>query len=192
MRRIVNDVRRRWRSGTAALCGTWDGLGSKQPLRVSEAELNEAWQATPPELRKALAACGENIRRFCEWQKPTQLDADPREAFLSGNWCGPSTRWAVMCRADGYPLVSTLLMTVIPAQVAGVKNIRVFSPKPSAEVLAAVGMLGVSRVLSRGRSAGDCGVGLRYRKDSASRQDRRTGKCLCDGCQENSLFRLCD
>ena len=41
------------------------------------------------------------------------------------------------------PLVSTLLMTVIPAQVAGVKNIRVVSPKPSAEVLAAAAMLGV-------------------------------------------------
>jgi histidinol dehydrogenase len=36
-----------------------------------------------------------------------------------------------------------LLMTVIPAQVAGVKSIRVVSPKPSAEVLAAAGMLGV-------------------------------------------------
>jgi histidinol dehydrogenase len=42
-----------------------------------------------------------------------------------------------------YPLVSTLLMTVIPAQVAGVKNIRVVSPKPSGEVLAAAAMLGV-------------------------------------------------
>ena len=42
-----------------------------------------------------------------------------------------------------YPLVSTLLMTVIPAQVAGVKNIRVVSPNPSTEVLAAAAMLGV-------------------------------------------------
>jgi histidinol dehydrogenase len=42
-----------------------------------------------------------------------------------------------------FPLVSTLLMTVIPAQVAGVKSIRVVSPRPSAEVLAAAAMLGV-------------------------------------------------
>jgi histidinol dehydrogenase len=42
-----------------------------------------------------------------------------------------------------YPLVSTLLMTVIPAQIAGVQNIRVVSPKPSAEVLAAAAMLGI-------------------------------------------------
>jgi len=52
---------------------------------------------------------------------------------------------AVGCYVPGgrYPLVSTLLMTVIPAQVAGVKNIRVVSPRPSAEVLAAAAMLGV-------------------------------------------------
>jgi histidinol dehydrogenase len=42
-----------------------------------------------------------------------------------------------------YPLVSTLLMTVIPAQVAGVKNIQVVSPRPSREVMAAAAMLGV-------------------------------------------------
>ena len=52
---------------------------------------------------------------------------------------------SVGCYVPGgrYPLVSTLLMTVIPAQVAGVKNIRVASPKPSREVLAAAAMLGV-------------------------------------------------
>ena len=52
---------------------------------------------------------------------------------------------SVGCYVPGgrYPLVSTLLMTVIPAQVAGVKNIRVVSPQPSTEVLAAAAMLGV-------------------------------------------------
>jgi histidinol dehydrogenase len=52
---------------------------------------------------------------------------------------------SVGCYVPGgrYPLVSTLLMTVIPAQVAGVKTIRVVSPKPSAEILAAAAMLGV-------------------------------------------------
>jgi histidinol dehydrogenase len=52
---------------------------------------------------------------------------------------------SVGCYVPGgrFPLVSTLLMTVIPAQVAGVKNIRVVSPRPSAEVLAAAAMLRV-------------------------------------------------
>ena len=52
---------------------------------------------------------------------------------------------SVGCYVPGgrFPLVSTLLMTVIPAQVGGVKNIRVVSARPSEEVLAAAGMLGV-------------------------------------------------
>ncbi len=53
---------------------------------------------------------------------------------------------AVGCYVPGgrHPLVSSLLMTVIPAQVAGVPEIRVASPNPPAEVLAAAHMLGVS------------------------------------------------
>ncbi len=55
---------------------------------------------------------------------------------------------SVGCYVPGgrYPLMSTLLMTVIPAQVAGVDNIRVVSPQPRAEVLAAAGMLGVREI----------------------------------------------
>ena len=53
---------------------------------------------------------------------------------------------SVGCYVPGgrHPLVSTLLMTVIPAQVAGVSKIRVVSPNPAPEVLAAAHMLGVT------------------------------------------------
>jgi histidinol dehydrogenase len=46
--------------------------------------------------------------------------------------------------------MSTVLMTVIPAQVAGVKNIRIVSPQPALEVLAAAGMLGVKEFYAVG------------------------------------------
>ena len=63
-----------------------------------------------------------------------------------GNFSGPNRAplESVGCYVPGgrYPLVSTLLMTVIPAQVAGVKNIRVVSPKPSQEVLGAAAHAG--------------------------------------------------
>ena len=52
---------------------------------------------------------------------------------------------AVGCYVPGgrYPLPSTLLMTVIPAQVAGVPQIRVVSPRPAQATLAAAAFLGV-------------------------------------------------
>jgi histidinol dehydrogenase len=52
--------------------------------------------------------------------------------------------------AGRYPLPSTLLMTAIPAQVAGVKTICVTSPRPSLEILAAANFLGVSNVFRIG------------------------------------------
>ena len=101
-----------------------------------------AWESLEPQLRKSLRQAAQNIRRFCEWQKPRSWTRTRRGISL-GQLVRPLE--SVGCYVPGgrYPLVSTLLMTVIPAQVAGVKNIRVVSPKPSPEVLGAAAMLGV-------------------------------------------------
>ncbi len=55
----------------------------------------------------------------------------------------PSVQPDVTRPGDVIPCLSTLLMTVIPAQVAGVKRIRVFSPNPAKATLAAAALLGV-------------------------------------------------
>jgi len=47
-------------------------------------------------------------------------------------------------------LVSTLLMTVVPARVAGVKRVAVVCPKPNPELLAAAGLLGITQIASIG------------------------------------------
>ena len=52
--------------------------------------------------------------------------------------------------AGRYPLISTLLMAVIPARVAGVRNIVVACPQPSREILAVAKLLGVQQVLHAG------------------------------------------
>ena len=72
-----------------------------------------------------------------------------------------------------YPLVSTLLMTVIPAQVAGVKNIRVVSPRPSTEVLAAAAMLGVREFYRVGGAQAI--AALAYGTNSIPRVDKIVG-----------------
>jgi histidinol dehydrogenase len=142
VRRIVNDVRR---SGDRALrryAQRWDGLRANQSLRVSETEIHEAAHSIDPALRKSLREAAANIRRFSEWQKPKSWTRT-RAGVSLGQLVRPLE--SVGCYVPGgrHPLVSTLLMTVIPAQVAGVKNIRVASPNPSQEILAAAGMLGM-------------------------------------------------
>jgi histidinol dehydrogenase len=94
-------------------------------------------------LQDAIAQAAGNIRRFCEWQKPEEW----RRETLPGVWVGQLVRplESVGCYVPGgrYPLPSTLLMTVIPAQVAGVPQIRVVSPHPAQATLAAAAFLDV-------------------------------------------------
>jgi histidinol dehydrogenase len=154
VRRIVRNVRH---SGDRALrryAARWDGLGKGEPLRVPEADLREAWEQTDPELQNAIRQAADNIRRYAEWQAP---QASPQASPLASNewrreiqpgvFVGQLLRplESVGCYVPGgrYPLPSTLLMTVIPAQVAGVKQIRVASPRPARATLAAAAFLGV-------------------------------------------------
>lgn len=149
VRSIVEDVRHHGDRALRKYAQKLDGLGAKEDVRVSAAELEAAWTMASPQLRVSLRQAAANIRRFCERQKP-------REWRKNGNGisCGQIVRplESVGCYVPGgrHPLVSTLLMTVIPAQVAGVKNIRLVSPKPQTEVLAAAHLLGVREVFRIG------------------------------------------
>jgi histidinol dehydrogenase len=141
--RIVKNVRR---DGDAALrryAERWDGLQKHQSLRVSGDELTDARKSLSRELSRSLAQAARNIRRFCTLQKPRSWTRN-RKGISIGQVVKPLD--SVGCYVPGgrYPLISTVLMTVIPAQVAGVKNIQVVSPKPAPAVLGAAAMLGVS------------------------------------------------
>jgi len=141
-RTIINSVRRNGDRALRRYAERWDGLAQNQLLQVGEAEMEDAWNKLPSAARKSLREAAHNIRRFSRWQKPRSWTRTQRGISL-GQLAIPLD--SVGCYVPGgrYPLVSTLLMTVIPAQVAGVKNIRVVSPKPSIEILAAAGMLGI-------------------------------------------------
>jgi histidinol dehydrogenase len=142
-RRIVSNVRRKGDSALRRYAQRWDGLGSSEPLRVPETDLHEAWQRTRPELQDAIAQAAGNIRTYCEWQKPEEWRREIQPGVSVGQLVRPIE--AVGCYVPGgrYPLPSTLLMTVIPAQVARVPRIRVVSPRPVQATLAAAAFLGV-------------------------------------------------
>ena len=142
VRRIVNDVRRGGDRALRRYAQRWDGLGRTQSLKVPASEMEHASRSLSPLLRQSLGQAATNIRRFCEWQKPSAW-TKTRNGVSLGQLVRPLD--SVGCYVPGgrYPLVSTMLMTVIPAQVAGVPSIRVVSPSPSREVLGAAAMLGV-------------------------------------------------
>ncbi len=141
--RIVADVRKDGDRALRRYAEKWDALAKKQPLRVSDAELESAWNSVSENFKQALKTAAANIRQYCEWQKPQPW----RNAVSSGIQVGQVVRplQSAGCYVPGgrYPLPSTMLMTVIPAQVAGVQEICVGSPRPAPETLAAAFFLGV-------------------------------------------------
>jgi histidinol dehydrogenase len=146
IRRVVADVRRNGDRAVLRYATRWDGLAKDEPLRVPEDDLHQAWEKTDPELQHAIEHAAGNIRRYAEWQAAGALKEWHRE-IEPGVDVGQLVRplESVGCYVPGgrYPLPSTVLMTVIPAQVAGVKQIRLASPHPSQATLAAAAFLGV-------------------------------------------------
>ena len=172
VRRIVKDVRRGGDKALRRYAERWDGLSPRDSLRVTERELASARDAVNAELREALCVAAKNIRQFCEWQMP-QAWRKSVDGICLGQIVQPLE--SVGCYVPGgrYPLVSTVLMTVIPAQVAGVKNIRLVSPRPSPEVLGAAAILGVSEVYRVGGA--QAVAALAYGTESIGRVDKIVG-----------------
>jgi histidinol dehydrogenase len=137
VRRILADVRQRGDAALRNYAAKFDGLPPNAPLLVSRKEMKAAWKSTAPELQSAMRAAQTNIRAFASAQKPKEWTIAPAPGVATGQLVRPLE--SVGCYVPGgrYPLPSTLLMTVTPAQVAGVARIVVCSPKPAKETLAA-------------------------------------------------------
>ena len=143
---ILRDVRTEGDAALTRYAAQFDDLAPGTPLRVTRDEMRAAWEQTSPILQNALRIARENIRRFAERQLPGNWSLSPAKGVETGQIVRPLA--AVGCYVPGgrYPLPSTLLMTVTPAQVAGVKRIVVCSPRPARETLAAAWLTGVEEV----------------------------------------------
>jgi histidinol dehydrogenase len=173
VRRIVEDVRKKGDPTLRRYAEKLDGLGPRQPLRVAQLEMEQAWNAVAEEFRQALEAASANIRRYCQWQKPQEWRHSTQTGIQVGQMVRPLQ--SVGCYVPGgrYPLPSTMLMTVIPAQVAGVQNIRVVSPRPAKEILATAFFLEVKEFYRIGGAQAIAALG--YGTKSVPRVDKIVG-----------------
>ena len=144
VRRILAEVRRNGDRALLKYAAEFDGLEKRQALLVSRDEMKAAWEATAPTLQAAMMVARGNILAFAEAQLPQEWTISPSAGVKTGQIVRPLG--SVGCYVPGgrYPLPSTLLMTVTPAQVAGVERIVVCSPKPAKETMAAAWLAGVT------------------------------------------------
>src|SRR3984957_2916442 len=140
--RIITDVRKRGDAAIREWTKKFDGVDLRAGMWVSSGEIEKAASGVAKETRLAVEHAARNIRAVAERQLPRDWTLEVEPGVNISQVVRPIE--AVGCYVPGgrFSLLSSLLMTVIPAQVAGVKRIVVVSPKPNAELLAAAGMIG--------------------------------------------------
>ena len=144
--RIVADVRKRGDVAIREWTNKFDGVDLRAGMWVSSREIEKVANDVAKETRIAIEHAARNIRAVAERQLPREWTLEVEPGVEISQVVRPIE--AIGCYVPGgrFSLLSTLLMTVIPAQVAGVKRIVVVSPKPNAELLAAAAMLGVTSI----------------------------------------------
>ena len=172
VQRIVSDVRKGGDKALRRYAAKLDGLGLKQPLQISRAEMEEAWAETPKPLQQAMETAATNIRRFAGRQMPKDWSATSA-GLTTGQRVRPLGAVGCYVPSGRYPLPSTLLMTAIPAQVAGVQRIVAVSAKPAKETLAAAALLGIEEFYRIGGA--QAVAALAYGTESIPRVDKIVG-----------------
>ncbi len=142
--RIVGEVRRNGDAALARWSRKLDGVDLKRDgVWISQRELRAAEKQARPEFVRAVRQARRNIRRVAEKQLPREWTLRVERGVRIRQMVRPIESIGCYIPGGRFALVSTLLMTVVPAQVAGVERIIAVCPKPNAELLAAANLLGV-------------------------------------------------
>src|SRR5260370_81795 len=145
--RIVGDVRRRGDAALFAWTRRLDDIRlTPKAVWVNASERRAAARAIPKELRAALQHAARNIRRVAEEQLPRSWSIAVEPGVRVGQRVSAIDTIGCYIPGGRFSLVSTLLMTAIPARVAGVRRIVVACPHPNAALLAAAEMLGLEEI----------------------------------------------
>ncbi len=127
MRRILRDVRARGDSALRAWSAKLDGFPADAPIRVPAEALSAALASLDPDVRAALEVAANRIREFHRRQPLTSWFTNDLGGTL-GQFIRPHGRVGLYVPGGTAPLPSSVLMSAIPAQVAGVKDIVVVTP----------------------------------------------------------------
>ena len=149
VRPILDDVRKRGDRALLEYARRFDGFIGRS-VRIPEKELRAAEQGLSPQFREAVETAAANIRAFARRQMPKEWFSPISPGLKLGSFFRALDTVAAYIPAGRYPLPSTVLMTVIPAQVAGVSRICVASPKAVPEVWGLASFLRVPDVFRMG------------------------------------------
>jgi histidinol dehydrogenase len=174
---VLADVRERGDAAVRELGARFDGV-ELDALEVPREVRRAALAGLDPDLRGALERAVEQVRWFHERAHPADWRAE-RDGAVMGQWHRPIQRVGVYVPGGKAAYPSTVIMTVVPAQVAGVEEIVLCTPptggdgRPNHTILAAAELLGVARVFAVG---GAQAIGaMAYGTETVPRCDKIVG-----------------
>ncbi|MEP6464595.1 MAG: histidinol dehydrogenase [Frankiaceae bacterium] len=168
---VVNDVRDRGVDAVLAATERFDRV-RLDALRVPQTALSDALGALDPAVREALVEAARRVRLVSEAQRRQSSTTELADgAVVTERWL-PVRRVGLYVPGGLVAYPSSVVMNVVPAQVAGVASLAVASPpqpaydgRPHPAILAACALLGVDEVYAVGGAqaiamfaygAGDC------------------------------------
>ena len=169
--KIVADVRRRGDRALLRYARQFDALDG--PVEIAPHEMEAATRTIPADVRRAVRAAARNIRHVARRQVPRGWTTRPVAGVEIEQRVTPLDRVGCYVPAGRHPLPSSLLMTAIPAAVAGVSEVIVVCPKPDATVMFAALESGATRLFRLGGAHAI--AALAYGTETIPRVDKIVG-----------------
>ncbi|MGC1313264.1 MAG: histidinol dehydrogenase, partial [Candidatus Acidiferrum sp.] len=145
--KIVADVRKRGDVALFDYAKKFDGVDLRRNgVWISQREISAARKRVSPTFLRAIQHAARNIRRVAEKQLPRPWSLEVEPGVTVSQLVRPIDSIGCYIPGGRFALVSTMLMTVVPAQVAGVKNITVVCPRPNDALLAVANFLGITQI----------------------------------------------
>ena len=146
--KIVDGVRDGGDPALLRFARRFDGVSP--PIEVSEEEMRVQAARVPWDVRRAIRQAARNIARVAFKQIPKHFDVEVTPGVFVEQRVEPLARVGCYVPGGRFPLPSSLLMTAVPARVAGVREVIVVCPRPEPAVMAAALEAGVTKLFRVG------------------------------------------
>lgn len=192
---ILSQVKEKGDKALYELTKQFDGVELKS-LEVSRNELKKAYDTLEPELVSSIERAFENIRKFHQKQKENSWFDIEEKGIILGQKVTPLERVGVYVPGGTAPLPSSVLMNVIPAKTAGVKEVMMFTPPreggmPDPVILACAYISGADRVFSIGGA--QAVAAMAYGTETIPKVDKITGPGnIYVAVAKKMVYGICD
>jgi len=169
--RIVAGVRRGGDAALLRFARRFDGLNG--PIEITRDEMESGAAAVSTEVRRAIREAARHIAIVAARQIPKHFDVEVVPGVTIEQRVEPLARVGCYVPGGRFPLPSSLLMTAVPARVAGVREVIAVCPRPEPAVMAAAVEAGVTRLFRLGGA--HAVAALAYGTESVPRVDKIVG-----------------